>query len=501
MKTKAIQICGTGSGVGKSIITAAFCRIFLQDGYSVTPFKSQNMALNSFVTEEGGEIGRAQAIQAYAARIKPCVDINPILIKPTSDTKAQVILLGKPQGNMSVYEYKNYKSLVFDKVKSSFNKLKKRYEIIVIEGAGSPAEINIKKHDLVNFKIARLAKAGVILVGDIDKGGVFASLVGTLQLLSAKERRLVKGFIINKFRGDKRLLKPGISFLERYTGIKVLGVVPYFKDINIPEEDSLPQELRKKAVNLKNKIKIDVIYLPHISNFTDFDALKQESDVSLKYVARPEELDKPDIMIIPGTKNTIDDLNYLKRSGLSKKIISIFQSYPQTMLVGICGGYQMLGERIYDTKGIESKTKEIEGFGVLPLITQIYPEKILSQVKARDLLSGIEVIGYEIHHGRSKTTANLKPLFEIFQAKNKRVKKYDGIISQDKRCWGTYIHGVFDSDIFRRHLLNSARRRKGWKELSILSNYNVDKEIDKLAHLIRHNVNLNLVYKILKKGE
>jgi adenosylcobyric acid synthase len=500
MKTKAIQICGTGSGVGKSIITAAFCRIFLQDGYSVAPFKSQNMALNSFVTEEGGEIGRAQAIQAYAARIKPCVDINPILIKPTSDTKAQVILLGKPQGNMSVYEYKNYKSLVFDKVKRSFNNLKKRYEIIVIEGAGSPAEINLKKHDLVNLKIARLAKAGVILVGDIDKGGVFASLVGTLQLLTVKERKMVKGFIINKFRGDQRLLKPGINFLERYTGIKVLGVVPYFKDINIPEEDSLPQELKKKSVNLKDKIKIDVIYLPHISNFTDFDALKQEPDVSLRYIARPDELEEPDIIIIPGTKNTIEDLNYLKRSGLSGKIISIFQSHPQTMLVGICGGYQMLGERIYDTKGIESKIKEIKGLGILPLITQFYPEKILSQVKARELSSGIEVIGYEIHHGRSKTTVNLKPLFEIFQARDRRVEKYDGIINRDRRCWGTYIHGVFDSDIFRRHFLNRVRRRKGWKNLPILSNYNVDKEIDKLAYLIRSNVNLNLVYKILRRG-
>lgn len=500
MKRKAIQICGSGSGVGKSIITTALCRIFLQDGYSVTPFKSQNMSLNSFVTEEGGEIGRAQAIQAYAAKIKPSVDINPILIKPTSNTKAQVILLGKPVGNMSVYEYKNYKSLVFDRVKRSFNKLKKRYEIIVIEGAGSPAEINLKKHDLVNLKIAQLAKAAVILVGDIDKGGVFAWLVGTLQLMTAKEQRMIKGFIINKFRGDKRLLKPGINFLERYTGIKVLGVVPYFKDINIPEEDSLPQELEKKTTNLKNKIKIDVIYLPHISNFTDFDALKQEPDVSLRYIERPDKLERPDIIIIPGTKNTIEDLNYLKRSGLSKKIISIFQSHPPTILVGICGGYQMLGERIYDTKGVESKMKEIKGLGILPLITQIYPEKILSQVKARHLLSGMEVIGYEIHHGRSKTTANLKPIFEILQAKDRRVNKYDGTISQDRRCWGTYIHGVFDSDMFRRHFLNSARRRLGLKDLPILTNYNLDKEIDKLAHLIRSNINLNLMYKILRRG-
>ncbi len=244
-KIKAIQVCGTGSGVGKSIINCALCRIFLQDGYSVAPFKAQNMALNSFVTEEGGEIGRAQATQALACHIKPTVDMNPILIKPTSDTSAQIILQGKPVKNMSVYEYKNYKKMVFGKIKESFNRLKKDFEIIVIEGAGSPAEINLKSHDLVNLKIAKFAKAPVILVGDIDRGGVFAWLIGTLQLLTKEERKIIKGFIINKFRGDKRLLMPGIRFLENYTGKKVLGVIPYYHDINIPEEDSLSEESKK----------------------------------------------------------------------------------------------------------------------------------------------------------------------------------------------------------------------------------------------------------------
>jgi len=497
MTARALQICGTGSGVGKSVIAAALCRIFLQDGYSVTPFKSQNMALNSFVTEDGGEIGRAQAIQAYASKIKPTVDINPILIKPTRDTRAQVILLGKPVGNMSVYEYKNYKKLVFDKVKGSLKRLKEKYEIIVIEGAGSPAEINLKKHDLVNMRIARLADAPVLIVGDIDKGGVFAWLVGTLLLMTAAERKMVKGFIINKFRGDKRLLMPGIKFLEKYTKKKVFGVVPYFHDINIPEEDSLPIRSRGRPLGLKKTIKIDVLHLPHISNFTDFDALEQEPDVSLRYVKKADELTSPDVIIIPGTKNTIEDLSYLVKTGLAKQIISIFQSNPSLVLVGICGGYQMLGERIYDKKGVESKTKEIKGLGLLPLVTEIYPEKILSQVKARHLDSDIEVTGYEIHHGRTKTSGNLKPLFEIFRAGNKKTKKPDGTTTRDNRCWGTYIHGVFDSDRFRRHFLNGLRRKKGWRDLSVGSSYDVDKEIDKLAHLVRNNVDLSSLYKIL----
>jgi len=496
-EAKAIQICGTGSGVGKSVISCAFCRIFFEDGYSVAPFKSQNMALNSFVTEDGGEIGRAQAIQALACKIKPVADINPILIKPTSNTTAQIILQGKPVRNMSVYEYRDYKKLVFDKVKESFKRLKSKYEIIVIEGAGSPVEINLRSHDLVNMKMAKFAKAPVILVGDIDKGGVFAWLIGTLQLMTNKERKMIRGLIINKFRGDKRLLRPGVSFLEKYTGIKVLGVIPYFHDIKIPEEDSLPMESQKKTFSSKRRIKIDVIYLPHISNFTDFDALEQEPDVSLRYIRKCQELDNPDVIIIPGTKNTIEDLDYLKKCGLAKKVVSIFESCPSVLLVGICGGYQMLGEKIYDTKNVESKKKETPGLGILPIVTQIHSKKFLSQVKARHLSSGAEVMGYEIHHGRTKVNNNLKLLFEVLEFKDKKIKRYDGAITSDKRCWGTYIHGVFDSDRFRRHFLNNLRRKKGWQALPIVRNYRIDTEIDKLANLVRRNINLNLLYKIL----
>lgn len=485
-KAKTIQICGTGSNVGKSIIVCALCRMLFQDGYSVAPFKSQNMALNSFVTKDGGEIGRAQATQAYAAKIEPTVDMNPVLIKPTSDTKAQIILLGKPVGNMSVYEYKDYKKLVFDKMKASLEKLSKKFDIIVIEGAGSPAEINLKKHDLVNLKIAKFANAPVILVGDIDRGGVFAWLVGTLQLLSKEERKMIKGFIINKFRGDKRLLTSGINFLEKYTGIKVLGIIPYFRDINIPEEDSLPIKSKKKTSTSKKTIKIDIIYLPHISNFTDFDALEQEPDVSLKYITKSAELNIPDVIIIPGTKNTIEDLHYLKKSGLAKRITSIFESQPSVILIGICGGYQMLGEKIYD------RDNKIKGLGMLPMVTEICTDKILSQVKYRHIHSNIDILGYEIHQGRTKFTKNVEPMF-------KSKERCDGAITDNKRCWGTYIHGVFDNNKFRRYFLNDIRKKKGWKSLSISKNYNIDREIDKLADVVRKNINLDLLYKILFK--
>ena len=491
MMAKAIQILGTGSGVGKSVIAAGLCRIFLQDGYRVCPFKAQNMALNSFVTEDGGEIGRSQAVQAKACKIKPTVDMNPVLIKPTSNTKAQIILKGRPVKNMNVYEYKSYKKLVFGRIKESFRKLSEEYEIVVIEGAGSPAEINLKSHDLVNMRMARFADASVILIGDIDRGGVFAWLIGTWQLLSESEREMVRGFIINKFRGDRRLLRSGIRFLEKYTGVKVLGVVPYFNNIRIPEEDSLDIKLHKEGLKSRKKIKVDVITLPHISNFTDFDALEQESDVSLRYIKKPEEFGEPDIIIIPGTKNTIDDLDFLKKSGVAERIITLFNS-SKVYLIGLCGGYQILGDKIYDKKNIESRKREIKGLGILPIVTEIHPEKVLSQVNAEHIESKIKIKGYEIHHGRTRILKSLKPMFRIIGRKT-----LDGAAAEDGRCWGTYIHGVFDSDEFRRYFLNSVRESKGWKPLEKGINYDVDKEIDKLACLLRENINMGVVYKIL----
>ncbi len=496
-KAKSIMVQGTGSGVGKSVLVSALCRIFLQDGYIVAPFKSQNMALNSFVTEDGGEIGRAQATQAFSAKIKPTTDMNPILIKPTADTTAQIILQGKPVKNMSVYEYKNYKKTAFNKVKESYNRLKNEYEVIVLEGAGSPAEINLKKDDIVNMKMAQAAKSPVILVGDIDKGGVFAWLVGTLELLTKNERKLIKGMIINKFRGDKRLLRSGIAFLEKYTGIKVLGVVPYFNDIKIPEEDSVPLEEKKIIGKIKNKIKINVILLPHISNFTDFDALQQEPDVFLKYIRQADEINKPDVIIIPGTKNTIKDLLHLKKTGIAKKILKLYHSELKIAIIGICGGYQMLGEKIYDRNAVESKTREAEGLGILPIKTYFSKEKILSQITAEEISSGIKVNGYEIHHGRTRDQGKLTPVFNIIGPKRKKANYSDGLLSEDKNCWGTYIHGIFDNDIFRRKYLNKIRKQKGWSLVRKPFQYDVEKEFEKLANLVRKNIDMDLIYDIL----
>ena len=500
-KAKALQICGTGSGVGKSVIVSALCRILLQDGYKVCPFKAQNMALNSFVTAEAGEIGRAQAVQALACRIEPAVDMNPVLIKPVTDIGAQVIVRGRPIGNMDALNYTRYKRKLLPVVKRSFDRLSKKYEVIMIEGAGSPAEINLKSHDIVNMKMAQYAHAPVILVGDIDKGGVFASFVGTLELLTKRERTMIKGFVINKFRGDINLLKPGIDWLEKRTGIRVLGIIPYFRNIMIPEEDAVPLDnFTKRGIPGKQqKLKIDVIYLPHISNFTDFDALAAEPDVELRYVDRPEGLSNPDIIIIPGTKSTISDLSYLKKTGFDGKILSAANSRKPAVILGICGGYQMMGELIYDRHSIESNCKKIEGLGLLPVRTHLKKEKALSRIRARDLFSGIEVSGYEIHHGVTKIGNGCKPLFEIFQRNGRKVKYLDGITRNNGRILGTYIHGLFDAAVFRRDFLNRVRTKKGWPALSQSAAFDPDTEIDKLARLVRENIDFTYLYKILNK--
>ena len=498
MKAKAIHVCGTGSGVGKSVVVSALCRIFTQDGFRVAPFKSQNMALNSYVTADGGEMARAQVVQAQACGIEPTVDMNPILIKPSSDTGAQIIVRGKPIGNMNVLDYVKYKKNGIGIAKGSLDKLLSEYEIVVMEGAGSPSEINLKKHDIVNIKMAAYAKAPVILVGDIDRGGVFAWIVGTLELLTQEERKMVKGIIINKFRGDITLLKPGIKFLERYTGIKVLGVIPYFKDIKIPEEDAVPAGSDGKGVNSMRKINISVIYLPHISNFTDFDALERESDVALKYAKKPRELDGADIIIIPGTKNTISDLTYLRKSGFDKKITSIIKSNNKVMLIGICGGYQILGNKIKDLRNIESNVKEAKGLGFLPVETTLEKEKILARVKAKSLFLNAEVSGYEIHHGISKPAKEFKRAFEIFQSNGKEKNRFDGVISKDKRIFGTYIHGLFESVSFRRSLLNIIRKRKGWQALPQDETFDLDEEFDKLARLVRESLDTKSLYRILR---
>lgn len=500
MKTKVIHICGTGSGVGKSIIVTALCRIFQQDGYKVCPFKAQNMALNSFVTKTGGEIGRAQAVQAQAARIEPTVDMNPVLIKPTTDVGAQIIIWGKPVGNMDALKYTQYKKNLVNTVRESFNKLKKRYEMIVMEGAGSPAEINLKRHDIVNMKMAEYAHAPVILVGDIDKGGVFAWLWGTLDLLTKKERQRVKGLLINKFRGDKTLLTSGVRFLEKKTNKKVLGVIPYFKDIRIAEEDSVVlDKLERVKSNAVALINIAVVHLPHISNFTDFDPLEREKDVAVKYIRSPEELDGADVIILPGTKNTIGDINWLKTTDLASKIGVKLKSPKAPVLVGICGGFQMLGKKILDPLQIESNLGQSEGLGVLDMVTTLEKKKTTTQIKAKELASGIEVRGYEIHHGKTQKSDSLTAVFKIVERKGKKVNINDGAKSTQGNVWGTYVHGVFENDQFRKLFLNQIRKKKRFAVDLKDEGFSQDEEFDKLAQLLRQNINMGYLYKILER--
>jgi len=498
------MVQGTGSYVGKSVIVSALCRIFKQDGFRVAPFKAQNMALNSFVTQEGGEMGRAQVTQAEAAGIEPSVDMNPVLLKPSGDIKAQVIVRGKPIGNMSGKEYYRHRPRFLKIIKESFQRLSNDYDIVVIEGAGSPAEVNLRKNDVVNMAMARIADCPVILVGDINVGGVFAWLVGTLELLTAAERRRIKGVIINKFRGDINILKPGLDFLEKKISKPMLGVIPYFHDINIPEEDSIAREKYHLSDDRpkEGKISIEVLYPPHISNFTDFDPLEKEPDVHLRYVVPGAKLGEPDCIIIPGSKNTIDDLLYLKNSGLAEAIIN--KAKMGVAIVGICGGYQMLGKQIRDTYNMESKLKAITGLGILPLITHILKKKVTHQVQAEDLLFGTgKISGYEIHMGRTDLLATLKPIFKISARSRQSADVEDGVASKDGKVWGTYIHGLFENDAFRRKFLDSLRREKVSSGRKYPSNRSFlkekEKEYDKLALLVRENIDMQKIYSLLGK--
>ena len=507
IKAKVIMIQGTGSSVGKSVVVTALCRIFYQDGFRVAPFKAQNMALNSFVTKDGGEMGRAQVVQAEACGTEPTVDMNPILMKPTSDMGSQIIVQGKPVGNMQAQEYRNYKSKLISVVKDSFLKLAGNYEVIVIEGAGSPAEINLREDDIVNMRMAQIADCPVLLVGDIDKGGVFAWIVGTLELLTEEERDRVKGVIINKFRGDKEILQPGLDYLEKKIKKPVLGVIPYFRDIQIEEEDSVNSEKNKYGTQTApGKINIEVLYLPRISNFTDFDPLEREEGISLRYIKMGERLGEPDLLIIPGSKNTLDDLYCLKKSGYQKEISN--RAKKGTMIVGICGGYQMLGREIYDPEHTESSREKIEGLGLINGVTTLKSEKITFQVRARLLPNPFfdnqdELSGYEIHTGETVLLEGEKPLFRISKRSSIQTDINDGVVSKEGMVWGTYIHGIFDNNSFRRAFINFLRRKKG---LAISSCVNQDKisyqeekdrEYDKLACLVRDNLDMDKIYHIL----
>ncbi|RUT55377.1 cobyric acid synthase CobQ [Clostridium botulinum] len=487
-----IMIQGTASSVGKSLIVAALCRIFKQDGYSVCPFKSQNMSLNSYITLDGKEMGRAQVLQAYAAGLEPEAYMNPILLKPTSDKKSQIIVNGKVYGNSTAMEYHNLKIKFKDMLKEQFEKLEEDFDIVVMEGAGSPAEINLRDRDIVNMGMAELVDAPVLLVGDIDKGGVFASLAGTMLLLNEGEKERVKGTIINKFRGDVEILKPGLDMLEDIIHIPCLGVVPYTR-LQLEDEDGAV-EFNKKAYA---PIDIAVIKMPHISNFTDLDALKSEEDVSIRFVTSKEEFKEPDLLIIPGSKNTIEDLLYLRQCGLEERIKEYSR---EGKIIGICGGYQVLGSKIKDPYKVETDLGEIDGLNLLDMETIFEKEKVTTRVSAKLINEETEniVYGYEIHMGISKYSENIKPLFKIYDKNGEKVDYFDGAINEKGNVMGTYIHGVFDGVVFREKIINELRVKKGLKKKkSQMYEHMREKELDKLADIVRQSLDMEKIYFII----
>jgi adenosylcobyric acid synthase len=490
-----IMVQGTGSHVGKSTLVTALCRIFRQDGYRVAPFKAQNMANNAHVCLDGGEIGRAQAVQAEACGIEPTIDMNPVLLKPCTDVGSQVVVRGKVVKTMNARDYQAFKPSLIPTVRESIDRLRAEYDVVVIEGAGSPAEINLRGSDIVNMRTAALADAPVILVGDIDFGGVFAQLVGTMHLLLDDERARIRGFVINKFRGDIEILKPGLDYLEKETGRKVLGVLPYYKNIRIAEEDTVPSE-KIGARPRDGKIRIDVIKHPRIANFTDFDALEAEPDVSLRYLEQPDG-EMPDAFILPGTKSTIADLRKLKSAGFVGELARALEG--GSTVVGICGGFQMLGTKIFDPHHVESDADVEEGLGLLPSVTVFCEKKQTSQVKAVHLPSGAEISGYEIHMGCTQGNPSPEPLFKIQERFGFAADGYDGMSARGGKVWGTYLHGLFESAPFRRHFIDHLRAARGMEPLAAGAVLSPSTEIDKLAALVRANLDLPHLYKILRR--
>jgi len=498
MPAKTLMIQGTASSVGKSIIVAALCRIFRQDGFRVAPFKAQNMALNSFVTKEGGEIGRAQAVQAEAAGVEPSIHMNPVLLKPEAEARSQVVVLGKVAKNLEASQYYSYTPYLVTIIQESLNQLRSAYDIVVIEGAGSPAEINLKEREIVNMRVARIAGAPVLLVGDIDRGGVFASLVGTLELLSKKECDLIKGFIINKFRGDLGLLKPGLDLLEKHTGKPVLGVIPYFRGITIAQEDSVYLDERP-TTSADGNLDVAIIRLPHISNYDDFDPL-EEQGCAVRYVTDASQLGNPDLIIIPGTKSTIADLIHLQQQGLAQAIRQ--RAYAGTPVIGICGGYQMLGNSIDDHDKVESNDGSITGLGLLDSETIFDHDKTTTQIKARVVaddgllegLKGIDIAGYEIHMGQTRSQV-CQPVLRVLETPQGKANYFDGAIGSRGLIFGTYIHGLFHNLDFTHAFLNRLRQLRGLSTAPA-TQVNKQEQYDKLANMIRQNLDMSQVYEI-----
>ena len=516
LSARALMILGTGSHVGKSILAAALGRILSDEGYRVAPFKAQNMSLNSAATPDGCEIGRAQALQAEACRVTPCAEMNPILIKPSSDTGAQVVVLGKVWGQVSAADYHRKRvEELFPTVWESYQKLASEHEVIVIEGAGSPAEINLREHDIVNMRMARAAEAACLLVGDIDRGGVFASLLGTLELLDPHERPLIRGYAINKFRGDLSLLQPGITQMAPRLGVPCAGVIPYLHDLNLDEEDGVSLEDRRTAAKVWKKeptdswsnrpLRVGVVAFPHLSNFTDFDPLASEPSVSLAYLERADEIDLADLVILPGSKQTLNDLDWL----FSRDFIFALsqRSGRQKLLMGICGGMQMLGMEIEDPDGMENAglPSARRGLGLLAFRTKLASEKITRRVDGifRAPVFGQAPIassfrGYEIHLGESMYLDGVRPLASIRRAGLDDPVE-DGAVSADGRVIGTYVHGIFDDDSFRHDFINAARAAcgLGLSHACAFVDRARESRLNRLADHVRQSLDLDLLFRWL----
>ena len=498
---RVIMVQGTSSHAGKSVLAAALCRIFAQDGLEVAPFKAQNMSLNSYATPDGGEIGRSQAVQAAAAMTAPRVEMNPILLKPEGESRSQVVVMGRPQAVASAREYHDLKPAIWDTVTSALDRLRLEYDVVVIEGAGSPAEINLKQHDIVNMRVALHAGAPVLLVGDIDRGGVFAQLVGTMELLEPEERALIAGHVINKFRGDPSLLTPGLDFLEDRTGVPVAGVIPHFADIHIPEEDSLGLSPETEG-GAEPVVDVAVMRLPHIANFDDFDPLRREPAVRVRYVGHGDELGTPDLVVIPGSKTTVADLDWLRERGLAERVVALRGI--GTPVIGICAGYQMLGEKLLDPDGVESPRAETQGLGLLQGTTTFLGSKSTHQVtgrvaEGRGLLGdchGAEVTAYEIHMGVTSNEAVSLP-FTIESRSGQAVDLPDGALDGEGLTLGTYMHGMFHNRAVRRSILGYAARRKGAVLPEAGGDIDQNAEYDKLAALVRAHMDMELVYRVM----
>lgn len=504
------MIQGTCSNAGKSLLTAGLCRIFAQEGLRPAPFKAQNMALNSFVTASGEELGRAQALQALACGRPADVRMNPVLLKPSSDTGSQVIIMGKAVGHMRVAEYIAYKEHAWGSVTQAYDSLAQEAGIMVIEGAGSPAEINLRSHDIVNMRMALYAQAPVLLVGDIDRGGVFAALVGTMALLEQEEQNMVAGYVLNKFRGDSSLLSPALTAIQQRTGKPFMGIVPWLPSLGLPEEDSVNFKLSAQQENNvptsppHGIIDIALIDLPHISNATDVDPLRVEPDVRVRVVRRPEDLGQPDAIILPGSKSTSADLRSLQESGMAEAVRQSALSPHGPQVVGICGGLQMMGVAVRDPFAVESSATqspdESPALGLLPLLTVLGEEKILRRTQAVHIPSGHSVYGYEIHHGQSHVLDGQQALLRVcLHDSAGQALGWESLTPQPGRVWGTYLHGIFEADAFRRAFVDNLRTRRGLPPIGKPTPYTLEPALDRLAQTLREHMDMEAVFRLIQR--